>query len=31
LAVKIKQVSVFVENQTGRLESILEVLDDNKI
>jgi hypothetical protein len=29
--VKIKQVSVFAENQTGRLESILEVLEEKKI
>lgn len=28
---RIKQVSVFVENQPGRLESILEVLEEKKI
>jgi hypothetical protein len=29
--VRIQQVSVFVENQPGRLESILEVLEEKKI
>jgi len=28
---KVKQIGVFIENRSGRLREVLEVLDDNKI